>query len=72
MRPEEPAPEQQAVADVMNAPRAIVRALRLNTRAIERQLGISLAQPWGLQILSDHPSLTLTELAAGAENRAAQ
>jgi DNA-binding MarR family transcriptional regulator len=48
----------------MNATRAIVRALRLSTRAIERELGISLAQLWVLQILEEHPGRTLNELAA--------
>jgi DNA-binding MarR family transcriptional regulator len=56
--------EQRAIADIMNAIRAIVRALRLNTRAIERQLGISLAQLWVLQILRDRPAESLNELAA--------
>jgi DNA-binding MarR family transcriptional regulator len=57
------AAEQRAVAEVMNGIRAIVRALRLNTRAIERQLGISLAQLWVLQILKDKPAESLNELA---------
>jgi DNA-binding MarR family transcriptional regulator len=55
--------DQKAVGDVMNGIRAIVRALRLNTRAIERQLGISLAQLWVLQILKDRPAESLNELA---------
>lgn len=55
--------EQRAVGDIMNAIRAIVRALRLNTRAIERQLGISLAQLWVLQILNEKPAESLNELA---------
>lgn len=59
-----PDAEQRAVGDVMNAIRAIVRALRLNTRAIERQLGISLAQLWVLQILKEKPAESLNELAA--------
>jgi DNA-binding MarR family transcriptional regulator len=53
----------RAVADVMNGIRAIVRALRINTRAIERQLGISLAQLWVLQILKERPAESLNELA---------
>jgi DNA-binding MarR family transcriptional regulator len=57
------AADQRAVADVMNGIRAIVRALRLNTRAIERQLGISLAQLWVLQILKEKPAESLNELA---------
>ena len=55
--------EQRAVGEVMNGIRSIVRALRLNTRAIERQLGISLAQLWVLQILKDRPAESLNELA---------
>src|SRR5690348_6251575 len=57
------AAEQRAVGEVMNGIRAIVRALRLNTRAIERQLGISLAQLWVLQILKERPADSLNELA---------
>jgi DNA-binding MarR family transcriptional regulator len=57
------ADNERAVADVMNGIRAIVRALRLNTRAIERQLGISLAQLWVLQILKEKPAESLNELA---------
>lgn len=58
-----PTAEQRAVGEVMNGIRSIVRALRLNTRAIERQLGISLAQLWVLQILKDRPAESLNELA---------
>lgn len=54
---------ERAVTDVMNGIRSIVRALRLNTRAIERQLGISLAQLWVLQILKERPAESLNELA---------
>jgi DNA-binding MarR family transcriptional regulator len=57
------AAEQRAVGEIMNGIRSIVRALRLNTRAIERQLGISLAQLWVLQILKDRPAESLNELA---------
>jgi len=57
------ATEQRAVGEIMNGIRSIVRALRLNTRAIERQLGISLAQLWVLQILKDRPAESLNELA---------
>jgi DNA-binding MarR family transcriptional regulator len=42
----------------------MVRALRVNTRAIEGQLGISLAQLWVLQLLNQRASQTLNELAA--------
>jgi DNA-binding MarR family transcriptional regulator len=47
----------------MDGIRAVVRALRINTRAIEKQLGISLAQLWVLQILAEHPAESLNELA---------
>ena len=47
----------------MNAIRGIVRALRVNTRSIELQLGISLAQLFVLQQLADHPAESLNDLA---------
>lgn len=47
----------------MDGVRTIVRALRLNTRAIERELGISLAQLWVLQLLNERPADSLSELA---------
>jgi len=47
----------------MDGIRSVVRALRLNTRAIEKQLGISLAQLWVLQILAEKPADSLNELA---------
>src|SRR5256885_16146677 len=55
--------EQRTIAEVMDGIRAVVRALRLNTRAIEKQLGISLAQLWVLQILAERPADSLNELA---------
>lgn len=55
--------EQRVIAEVMDGIRAVVRALRLNTRAIEKQLGISLAQLWVLQILAERPADSLNELA---------
>jgi MarR family transcriptional regulator, lower aerobic nicotinate degradation pathway regulator len=55
--------EQRTIADVMDGIRSVVRALRLNTRAIEKQLGISLAQLWVLQILAEKPADSLNELA---------
>lgn len=60
---EVPGSEQRAIAEVMDGIRVVVRALRLNTRAIEKQLGISLAQLWVLQILSERPAESLNELA---------
>ena len=63
-QPESPAAaEQRVIAEVMDGIRAVVRALRLNTRAIEKQLGISLAQLWVLQILAERPADSLNELA---------
>lgn len=47
----------------MNAVRGIVRALRLNTRAIELKMGISLAQLFVLQQLAERPAESLNELA---------
>lgn len=47
----------------MNAVRSVVRALRLNTRSIEGKLGISLAQLFVLQQLSEKPADSLNELA---------
>jgi len=47
----------------MNAIRSVVRALRLNTRSIEGKLGISLAQLFVLQQLSEKPADSLNELA---------
>ncbi len=61
--PPAPAADQRAIAEVMDGIRAVVRALRINTRAIEKQLGISLAQLWVLQILNDRPAESLNELA---------
>src|SRR5437762_3667631 len=55
--------EQRTIAEIMDSIRAVVRALRINTRAIEKQLGISLAQLWVLQILAEKPAESLNELA---------
>src|SRR4051812_41037275 len=48
----------------MNAIRAVVRALRINTRAIEQQIGISLAQLFVLQQVSERPAESLNDLAS--------
>ena len=40
------ATDHQTIAEIMDGVRAVVRALRINTRAIEKQMGISLAQLW--------------------------
>ena len=53
-------------ADVMrsmNAIRAVVRALRINTRAIELEIGISLAQLFVLQQVAQRPATSLNDLA---------
>jgi DNA-binding MarR family transcriptional regulator len=47
----------------MNAVRSIVRALRINTRAIESKMGMSLAQLFVLQQLAERPANSLNELA---------
>ena len=47
----------------MNAVRSIVRALRINTRAVELRMGISLAQLFVLQQLSERPAQSLNDLA---------
>jgi DNA-binding MarR family transcriptional regulator len=47
----------------MNAVRSIVRALRINTRAIELKMGISLAQLFVLQQLAERSASSLNELA---------
>jgi MarR family transcriptional regulator, lower aerobic nicotinate degradation pathway regulator len=47
----------------MNAVRSIVRALRINTRAVELKMGISLAQLFVLQQLAERSADSLNELA---------
>jgi DNA-binding MarR family transcriptional regulator len=47
----------------MNAVRSIVRALRINTRAIELKMGISLAQLFVLQQLAERSADSLNDLA---------
>jgi DNA-binding MarR family transcriptional regulator len=56
-------PDNHPVERSMNAVRSIVRALRINTRAIELQMGISLAQLFVLQQLAERPADSLNELA---------
>ena len=51
------------VERAMNVVRSIVRAQRINTRAIELKMGISLAQLFVLQQLADRPADSLNELA---------
>jgi DNA-binding MarR family transcriptional regulator len=47
----------------MNAVRAMMRAVRIDTREIERKLGISLAQLFVLQQLAERPAESLNQLA---------
>lgn len=47
----------------MDAVRAMVRALRINTRAIELKIGISLAQLFVLQEVAQRPATSLNDLA---------
>lgn len=58
-----PSATDHPVPRTMNAVRSIVRALRINTRAIELEVGISLAQLFVLQQLADRPADSLNELA---------
>ena len=55
--------EPRDISRSMNAVRSIVRALRINTRAIELKMGISLAQLFVLQQLDVKPAESLNELA---------
>ena len=55
--------EERAIERSMNAVRSIVRALRINTRAIESKMGMSLAQLFVLQQLAERPANSLNELA---------
>lgn len=57
------ATDPEAIGRSMNAVRSIVRALRINTRAIELKMGISLAQLFVLQQLAEKPAESLNELA---------
>ena len=47
----------------LDAIRAIVRSLRLNTRLIEQKIGISLAQLYVLQQVAERPAESLNDLA---------
>src|ERR1041384_5410035 len=55
--------DRQTVERAMNAVRSIVRAQRINTRAIELKMGISLAQLFVLQQLAERPAESLNDLA---------
>src|SRR5437764_4906014 len=51
------------VIRALDSVRAIVRALRLNTREIELKIGISLAQLYVLQQVAERPAESLNDLA---------
>src|ERR1043166_818990 len=55
--------EDPSVARALNCVRSIVRAQRINTRAIELKMGISLAQLFVLQQLAERPAESLNDLA---------
>ena len=55
--------DSSAIERSMNAVRSIVRAQRINTRAIELKMGISLAQLFVLQQLAERPAESLNDLA---------
>src|SRR3954469_4520737 len=55
--------DSEDVVRSMDAVRAIVRALRINTRAIELKIGISLAQLFVLQQVAERPAESLNDLA---------
>jgi DNA-binding MarR family transcriptional regulator len=55
--------DEHAIQRSMNAVRSVVRALRINTRAIESKMGMSLAQLFVLQQLSERSANSLNELA---------
>jgi DNA-binding MarR family transcriptional regulator len=56
------APDED-ISRSMDAVRAVVRALRINTRAIELEIGISLAQLFVLQQVAQRPATSLNDLA---------
>jgi DNA-binding MarR family transcriptional regulator len=58
-----PTSEAHAIERSMNAVRSIVRAQRINTRAVELKMGISLAQLFVLQQLAERSADSLNELA---------
>jgi len=59
----EPAAESGDAAAVMDSLRTLVRSLRVSTRAVEREIGISGAQLFVLQRLADAPARSVNELA---------
>ena len=55
--------EAAEMTTVMDSLRAVVRALRISTRAVEKEIGISGAQLFVLQRLEDSPARSVNELA---------
>lgn len=56
-------PQDPDITRSMDAVRAVVRALRINTRAIELEIGISLAQLFVLQQVAQRSATSLNDLA---------
>ena len=61
--PPAPGPSPQDVTVVMDSLRALVRALRISTRAVEKAIGISGAQLFVLQQLMESPARSVNDLA---------
>jgi len=55
--------DAEEMTTVMDSLRAVVRALRISTRAVEKEIGISGAQLFVLQRLQDAPARSVNELA---------
>src|SRR3954463_8082348 len=55
--------EAGELTTVMDSLRALVRALRISTRAVEKEIGISGAQLFVLQQLLDSPARSVNDLA---------
>ncbi|HSN19662.1 MAG TPA: MarR family winged helix-turn-helix transcriptional regulator [Usitatibacter sp.] len=54
---------QEDIGRALDGLRAIVRALRLNSHALERRIGLSGAQLFVLQQLAEEPARSMNELA---------
>ena len=52
------------VRQALDAFRRIVQSLRLGAGEVERRTGLSSAQLFALQLIADHPSLSINDLAA--------
>ena len=57
------APSERDITKFMDALRALVRELRLSSRAVERSIGVSGAQLFVLEELADSPARSVNELA---------